>query len=76
MHCHMSDDRYIQLALAARLRDFGYSAAMASEIAAGRKKPSLEKAVEIEAAIGIPASAWIKGEGVAGMLAVMQRSAK
>jgi transcriptional regulator with XRE-family HTH domain len=50
-------------ALAAELRDrVGLSAAYASELAAGKRTPSLALAVKIERELQIPASAWIDRE--------------
>lgn len=48
-------------ALATRLREtLGVSAGYASDLANGNRKPSLEKAVEIEAKLGIPVAAWLE----------------
>lgn len=47
-------------ALAATLREkLSVSAAYASELANGRRQPSLTLAVRIEQELGIPAAAWI-----------------
>lgn len=47
-----------KLALADRLRGLGYSPGMASELAGGKRKPSIETAANIEARLGIRASIW------------------
>lgn len=47
-------------ALAANLRDkLQVSSAYASELANGKRQPSLSLAVRIERELGIPAAAWI-----------------
>jgi len=43
-------------------QDCGVSISAASEMASGKKKPSLGKAVEIQNVTGIPASEWIGGD--------------
>lgn len=47
-------------ALAKDLREkIGMSAGYASDLAAGKRQPSLDMAVKIERELGIPAAAWI-----------------
>jgi transcriptional regulator with XRE-family HTH domain len=52
--------RLAQKALRDRLMEMGISRSMASELASGQRKPSLETAANIETTIGIPASAWTR----------------
>ncbi len=49
----------------AKLKTLGLSQAYASELAAGKKTPSLRVAQMIEAATGYPAGAWQIGERAA-----------
>lgn len=51
--------------LAAKLREkLGLSAAYASQLANGKREPSLTLAVRIEDALGIPTAAWLNRGGV------------
>ena len=43
----------------ALMRQCGVSQGLASDFANSKKFPSLERAVEIEAAIGLPPNAWV-----------------
>ncbi len=47
--------------LSEKLTSIGISKSHASEILSGRKRPSLELAVNIEREFGIPPSRWIDG---------------
>lgn len=44
------------------VQDCGVAASMASEMASGKKKPSLARATAIQNATGIPAGEWINGD--------------
>lgn len=63
-------------ALQLALTDFGYSAGMVSDLINGNRKPSLEKATEIEEQIGIPASAWQAGVPLDQMWAIIMKGSK
>lgn len=49
-------------ALATRLREKGVSLGYASDLANGRRLPSLPLAARIEEELGIPATAWIENQ--------------
>ncbi len=42
-------------------QDCGFAKSYASELAAGKKTPSLANASVLEAQLGIPASSWVAG---------------
>lgn len=63
----MSDATDKARTLAKELTDVvGVSVSFACELARNKRKPSLELAVKIEDALGIPPRWWIKREEVAG----------
>lgn len=64
-----------QIALRRSLEEIGYSKAGASELAAGKRKPSIERAADIERRIGIPAAAWADGPPLQQMWNIMKKRA-
>lgn len=44
------------------LREIGVSKGHASDLINGKRKPSLELAVKIEAQFGVPASRWVEAQ--------------
>lgn len=63
-------------ALTQALLSIGISDGQASDIIKGTKKPSLDRAVEIEERIGIPASAWAKHTHLDEMWKIIAERAK
>ena len=69
----MQDLDLTRIALSRRLTSLGYPSSTVSDYVHGRAKPSLERAAEIEAKIGIPASAWVNGVPLAEMQAELNK---
>lgn len=67
----MADDSHIERSeaesLNARLKSIGVKEAYASHLATGKRRPSLDLALEIEARLGIAPSFWRDRPDLAGV---------
>lgn len=68
--------RFARLALSERLRGLGYSDGMASDMASGKRKPSIDRAALIEKSLNIPAAIWAERVPLQEMWNILKRTSE